>query len=150
MKKLSSYFFAAFVAICFVACASDGNGVGDSCSMEGEWKVKEAEVSSDKLDKTILELTKEKMKGTTYSFTADSVSVNSNGSGGTFKGAYTLDAASNTLSWNAISATNGLAYTETMKVVSCNGSSLKVQKRSPADTTMAAITNATLVLERVK
>ncbi|MCF8243968.1 MAG: hypothetical protein K9J37_01145 [Saprospiraceae bacterium] len=151
MKKLSSYFFAAIFAAFFTACAGDvSEGVGSSCSMEGNWKVRSADVTSEKLDKSVLEISKESMLKTTYSFTADNVSINSGGYGGVFQGKYVLDAATNTLSWNTISPTTESVFNDNMKVVSCGSNEITLLKRSPVDTTQVAFSKATLVLERVQ
>ena len=143
MKKLSFYFLATLVVASLAACGSDSN-----CSMEGEWKVKSAEVTSDKLDKSVLGMAKEMMLKTTYSFTADSVTIRSGGPSGEFHGSYAVDANGQTLSWTTMGATNGAAYSDNMKILSCSGSEVTFVKRNPADTTQAALTTSTIVLEK--
>lgn len=144
MKKLSFYFLASIIVASLAACAGDG-----SCSMEGQWKVKSADVTSEKLDKSVVSIAKDMMMTTTYNFTADSVTINSGGPSGQFRGTYAVDEAGMTLSWNTTSVSTGNPYTDNMKIVNCGGKEVTVFKRNPADTTQAALTVSTLVLERV-
>ncbi len=151
MKKLSSYFFAVVVTAIFTSCGSDGTegGVGSSCSLEGNWKVKSAEVSGEKMDKTILELTKEGMVKYTYDFTADSVTINTHGTVGFYKGVYKLDAATNSLSMNMLSA-SGMALNYKLDILGCNGELVTVSNSNPGDASGASAMKSTIVLERVK
>lgn len=143
MKKLSFYFLATVIVGSITSCAGDG-----SCSIEGQWKVKSADVTSEKLDKSILDMAKEMMLATTYTFTADSVTIKTGGAGGEFKGTYLVDATGKALSWNTVSGQNSSAFIDNMKIMSCSGKEVTIYKRNPVDTTQAAMTESTLVLER--
>ena len=134
---------AAIVVANLAACASDGD-----CSLQGNWKVKDAEVTSDKLDETVLGMAKDIMLKTTYSFTADSIVIKSGGPSGEFRGSYALDAVGQTLSWNTVGVSNSSQYSDNMKILSCNSNELKLSKRNPVDTTQAALTTSTMVLVR--
>ena len=141
MKKLSFYFLATVVVASLAACGSDG-----SCSMEGNWKVKSADVSSDKLDKSVLMMAKDMMLATTYNFTTDSITINTGGTSGQYQGSYTVDATGTTLSWSTIGGTSGTTYNDNMKIVSCGGGEVTLLKRSPTDTTQAEMTKTKLWL----
>lgn len=152
MKKLSSYFFAVVFTAIFFSCGNDGSegGVSDACSLEGNWKVKTAEVTCDKADKTILQLAKESMLKYNYVFTADSVTVKTNGKVGDYVGTYKLDASTNSLTMNTLNYSTGRLFNYNMEVLGCNGEIITVSNSSPMDTAGAVIMKSTMVLERVK
>ena len=145
MKKLSFYLSATLIAASLAACGSDGS----DCAMVGDWKVKSVDVKSDKLDTTILEMSKSIAMKMTYSFTTDSVTIRPGGTSGNYYGTFKLDEVAQRLSWNTFGA-NGMAYVENMKIASCGGGELTLLQRTPADTTQQALTSSTIVLEKVK
>lgn len=152
MKKLSSYFLAVAMTAFFTSCGNDGSdgGVGSSCSLEGNWKVKSADVTCEKMDKTILELTKESMSKYTYEFTPDSVTVKTNGKIGDYIGVYKLDASTNSLTMNTLNITTGRLFNYKMDVLGCNDQVMTVSTSSPIDTAGTIIMKSTVVLERTK
>lgn len=145
MKKLCFYFFAPIALSFLFACGSDPS----DCSFQGKWKVKTADIQSEQLDKTTLELSKELAAKAQYTFTADSVTIETGGPAGNFTGTYTVDAATGSLNWNASNPTNPSPYPESMKIQSCSGNEVTLTKRVPADTTKPALTNTTLVITKI-
>lgn len=147
MKKLSFILLAAASVSFLAACGSDS---GD-CSFVGDWKVKSADLTSEKFSKTLLEMTKEIALSTKYNFTADSVSVITVDNG-TFKGKYTVDGlTAQTLSIDATNPnpTSSSVYTDKLQIVNCSSNEITLIQRTPADTTQAALVTTKLVLERV-
>lgn len=146
MKKLSLYVLAMAAMVGMAACGSDS----DDCTMEGHWTIKSADLTSDKLDSTILNMSKTQMMGTEYTFTVDSVTIKTPGQGSSFVGSYSLDELNQQLSWNTVSSGNGLPYNDNLKVKSCAGGEMTVIQRTPTDTTQPAIIQSTLVLAKSK
>lgn len=146
MKKPSFYFLATILAVGLAACGNDAS----DCSLVGQWKVKSADVKSEKLDSTILMMSKEMMMQSTYLFTADSVNISTGGPAGMFSGPYSIDAVNELLVFKDVLNNNGNPYMDNMKISNCSGSEVTLLARSPSDTTKAALTTSTIVLEKVK
>lgn len=152
MKKRSFYFLAVLLTAIVTSCANDGSegGVGGSCSMEGNWKVKSAEITCDKIDSTLLKLTKESALKYEYLFSADSVRVKTNGLFGDYVGSYQLDASTNTLTMKTLNNTSGKVFNYNLKVLGCNENIITVSSSTPVDTAGTIIMQSNMVLEKTK
>lgn len=148
MKRPSFLLLVSVLALAmgFAACGNDAS----DCDLTGQWKVKDAEIASENLDTTILSLSKTMLMKASYNFKADSVVINTGGPAGTFTGTYSIDGANQLILFNASSVNNGMPYAENVKISSCSGKELTIVQRSPSDTTKAAITTSTIVLEKVQ
>lgn len=144
MKKLS-FSFLTILAVSFLASCGDDN----SCSFEGTWKMKSADVKSEKLSPTILEMSKIQMMETEYAFTKDSITIINKSGNSSFAGTYSFDDAAQKLEWKTVSS-DGRPYDESVKVTSCASAERTLIQRMPADTTKPEIAVTTMVLEKVK
>jgi hypothetical protein len=151
MKKLGFLFFASAAMLWLAACASDVNEAGGDdggCSLKGDWKVKTAELTSEKLDSSILGPSKKMTMERKYSFTADSVTIFSgNASEGNYKGVYSVDGVKNLLIINALGS-NGAHFQDSLHITACTGAELGLSKRIPSDTTKASIVKTVMTLEK--
>jgi hypothetical protein len=143
MKKLSCILAVVAATVYLVSCKSDALG---GCDMEGNWKVKSVDMKSEKLDSSILGMSKNIALARKYSFTADSVVISDQGSISA-KGTYSVDENDN-LNMEGTGAAGALK--ENMKIVSCGGNEVTVSYRVPADTTVQALVVTTMVLEKEK
>ena len=137
---------ATVLAVGLAACGNDAS----DCTMVGQWKVKSADVKSEKLDSLILSMSKEMMMLSTYQFTDDSVTINSGGPSGVFSGSYSIDGVNQLLVFKDVINNNGNPYMDNMKISSCSGNEVTLLARSPSDTTKQALTTSTIVLEKIK
>ncbi len=144
MKKLSCILAVAAATVYLVSCKSDVLGGG--CSMEGNWKVKSVDIQSDKLDPSILEISKSIALARSYSFKADTVFIKDGERPEPTVGTYTVE--DGRLKMTGSGATGTLA--EDMKIDDCGSSEIKLSYRIPADTTKPAIATTLLVIEKAK
>lgn len=143
MKKLSCILAVAAATVYLVSCKSDAFG---GCALEGNWKVKSADMKSEKLDSSILEMSKNIALARTYAFTADSVTITDNGAVSA-TGSYNVDGNDHLI---MLGKGNNGEMREDMKIINCGGSEVTVSYRVPADTTVQPLVLTTLVLEKVK
>ena len=150
MKKLSFLFFALAAIFWLASCASDGSDGSDGdggCSMKGEWKVKTADLSSDKLDTTILAASKSMTMKRKYSFKGDSITVSTgNPAEGNYVGVYSVE--NEQLIINALGSKNGISFKDSLKITNCTGSEVSLLKRIPADSTKPSIVKTMMTLEK--
>ncbi len=144
MKKL---LFPLFASLCIVMGSSCS---GDSCSFVGKWKVKSADVQSEKLSATIVNMAKEQMMSNQYEFTKDGqITISSNNADTGLTGTYSFDGASQTLTWDTKSPNQGDSHLSNT-VTACTGNEITLTQRQPEDPAKEEIAITTFTLERIQ
>ncbi|MFQ5446893.1 MAG: hypothetical protein ACE5FF_08165 [Saprospiraceae bacterium] len=144
MKKLLFPLFALICILMASSCASD------SCSIAGKWKVKSADIQSEKLTPTILQMAKDELLNTQYEFTEDGqISINTGGAGMNMTGTYTFDAAAQTLTWDTKTTTGADSHLANT-VTACSHSEITLTQRQPEDPAKEAVAITTFTLERIQ
>ncbi|TAK36461.1 MAG: hypothetical protein EPO28_13360 [Saprospiraceae bacterium] len=144
MKKL---LFSLF-ALALVALASSCNS--DSCSFTGKWKVKSADIQSEKLSATILNMAKEELMSTQYEFTKDgkiSMTIGESGVGNS--GTYHFDSDTQTLTFDTKNSMNMESHL-TSTVTACSQLEITLTERQPDDPAKEAIATTIYTLERIQ
>jgi hypothetical protein len=143
MKKLSCVLAVVAATVYLISCKSDTlGGGGGGCSMEGNWKVKSVDIQSEKLNPSILEISKNIALARTYNFTADSITINEGTRAAASTGKYVVEDGRLKMTGSGVNGT----LAEDMKIDDCGGSEVKLSYRMPADTTIQAIATTTLVI----
>lgn len=145
MKKFNVLVLSLLSLWLLSSCAEEG-----SCSFKGNWKVKSADVQSAKLPASILQMTKDEIMATTYTFTKDGkVTVNGGEGSLSREGTWSYDKNSSQLTCSGKLST-GADFTEVNQIDACTGTEITLSQRSPADTTQAEIARVSFVLEKVQ
>ncbi len=141
MKKIIVSLFVVFGIFSLQSCLSD------SCKIEGKWKVKNVDVTSETLSPTMVNMVKDDMGTLVYEFSNDG-KIKIDRLTNITDGTYTFNASTGLLEWGT--DPNRPNLKEVNHIVTCLPNEIELTQRMPADTTQPAQLNIAFTLERIQ
>ncbi len=139
---MKNFVFALLPALVLLGMSSC---MSDSCSFEGKWLVKNADLQSATMDSSILNMAEQEYMGMSYEFAKDTVKINSLTN--TMTGSWQFDDSKQEITWTA-TAPDGQEMKETNFVESCTPIEITLSQRLPNDTTKKELARIILTLQK--